>query len=111
MWNCQHCGADVQDDRETCWNCQWDKNGSPPENPAPWPDMTPEELAANAPEPAAPICLRCGTSMDFQAAGALNLQSPAPIQRYELFVCGRCGHLELFDGDIRRGGPAGEGST
>ena len=30
MWICKNCGEDVEDDFDVCWNCQFDKNGSPP---------------------------------------------------------------------------------
>ncbi len=30
MWNCKHCGEQIEDDFEVCWNCQYGKDGSRP---------------------------------------------------------------------------------
>src|ERR1700759_2373506 len=33
MWICKHCGSEVESDNLlACWNCGYDKDGTPPEN-------------------------------------------------------------------------------
>ena len=33
MWKCVACGKDNQDNRDFCWNCATDKDGTPPKGP------------------------------------------------------------------------------
>ena len=30
MWECINCAEQIEDDFETCWNCGFDKDGTPP---------------------------------------------------------------------------------
>jgi hypothetical protein len=30
MWKCRHCGEQIEEDFDVCWNCQYEKNGAPP---------------------------------------------------------------------------------
>src|SRR5262245_19726079 len=105
MWKCQHCGADVEQDWETCWNCQWQRDGSSPAEPIQVSDLTPETIATDPTnQPSSPICLRCGTVMEFKTIGYINQTITLLETRYafEVFVCTRCGHLELFDEALRK---------
>jgi hypothetical protein len=32
MWKCENCGAEVENNFNSCWNCGYGKDGVPPEN-------------------------------------------------------------------------------
>ena len=46
MWECLHCGEDVEEVFDVCWNCQANRDGSPSELPDPVRDETEEEELA-----------------------------------------------------------------
>jgi hypothetical protein len=35
MWKCQHCGEEIEEDFNVCWNCLYGKDGTPPSAPKP----------------------------------------------------------------------------
>ena len=100
MWICQRCGADVDADWDTCWNCATVREDAPDGQPEP---------ASAIDLGAARACLRCQTPLEARGVkyffegeetwGDLLL-SPGirnvRRERFDLYACPRCGHAELF---------------
>ena len=105
MWLCANCGEMAEDTFDVCWKCGTVKGGLP-----------------EAPPARSLQCLRCACDLDF--AGRKRFQEGTNWgllgevgelfvrrERFNVYVCPRCGHVELFVdgiGEERRPPPAEE---
>jgi hypothetical protein len=86
MWKCERCGEEIEDQFKSCWKCA-DQEA---------------DLESKA-QRAALQCLRCQTGMEYQGRKHLHegdwIESThhLPVDAY---VCPRCGHLELYAGNV-----------
>lgn len=104
MWQCAECGATCEDKFSACWNCQAEREDILPEGEPSMDENVATKNRAAAPEESTAVsCLRCGSAlvydgtMRFQHSslwltGELNFLD----KHLELYVCRRCGHVELF---------------
>lgn len=105
MWYCGKCRESVEDSFDVCWNCGTSKDGVE--------DLAFQKTAVpDAPsEDGRPVsnlqCLRCnqalahiGTKRFHEGTnwGALGEIGELFVkrQRFDVYVCSRCGHVELF---------------
>lgn len=82
MWKCERCGEEIEDQFKACWKCAE-------------PESTTSRPAIE--------CLRCETEMEYQ--GRKHLHEGEWIEGthrlpVDAYVCPRCGHLELFAGEV-----------
>jgi hypothetical protein len=86
MWKCERCGEEIEDQFKSCWKCAEQ-------------EAAPESQAQRT----ALQCLRCQAGMEYQ--GRKHLHEGDWIDRthhlpVDAYVCSRCGHLELFAGNV-----------
>ena len=101
MWTCQ-CGEQIEDQFDTCWKCART-------------DANAEELGLlqELQEHLAIECPHCKAALGylgrkrFYAEGGLLTEIFLPTffhrEKYDVYVCSRCGHLEFFLAKIGEG--------
>lgn len=92
MWTCSKCGEQHEDNFNACWKCS---------------DQTQPEDAARLEEPDPIRCPRCDTVLDyvgnkrFREGGGWGVLGDlgelfARRERFDVYVCPRCGRVEFF---------------
>jgi hypothetical protein len=100
MWKCEQCGEQIEDQFDTCWKCA----GSPDE---PEGGRLLQGDVGGRPGDSMQ-CPRCSAGMKFTGArqieedtrgslmGALFGDTFADSESFDVYVCTRCGRVELF---------------
>jgi hypothetical protein len=108
MWECLHCGEEVEEVFEVCWKCQARRDGLPSELPDPVRDEDEEEQLAALDRRYAPRdCLRCRGALKFDGTwefsegdnwGGLGKMFVRRLP-LDVYVCPTCLHVEFFAAD------------
>ena len=86
MWACQQCGEQIEDQFDSCWKCAG--QGAAAEGEAPRPPVQ---------------CLRCQTTTQYAGSKYFHESKWADFmsrEHYEVYVCPKCRHVELFAAEI-----------
>ncbi|HEV2799815.1 MAG TPA: hypothetical protein VGW12_04925 [Pyrinomonadaceae bacterium] len=71
MWKCENCGAEVENNFNSCWNCGYGKDGIPPENRRSFEDAR-IDVQSSLPAPS-PVPMESGFSAALRICGLVYL--------------------------------------
>ena len=103
-WSCRRCHEAVDESFDACWKCGATRAGDSDPSFAPVPDA---HVSGASPEPNPITCVRCERSLDYVGRkrfhegtnwGALGELGELFVKRehFDVYVCPRCGRVELF---------------
>lgn len=96
MKTCPHCNAEVEDNFELCWNCNYS-----------FTDLQVVEFNELPHENREINCLRCGVKMRYSGEHKFHEGTRTGVfgnlfelftnrEKFELYICPRCGKVEFF---------------